>query len=922
MQETFELPSAEAPSEQPEMPGSPLLARLRGPRPRAWICVGPGYNREEIKASILKTGHGFTGEAVTTLEEICLRVVSHGRAGPAVTKNELLSPFARQEVLRLILSDRALIRALPEIKRLRRQSGFFSRTDRAIQAGRMAFAHADEEEALLGRLVEVLGENPVRAELRQIAVRYETWLKGSGLWDTPMLLREAIRVLGEGWPARLSKPEEIVLVRAQSEESLEAALWETLRTHVPVIRRGPLFDTFTDMAAPEWFWERWHTVDDAAEALADALSRETDWDKQAVLFPDHPSARRSIRRALEARGVPLADPRDPNLLKFDEAVKAAMLPLEVVARNFERKDVAAFLRAYSPEAFPGWLAELSAFGIRDGLNSYQRLEKLKGASVLLEDLHQRFGGRRDCHELATAHLEYLRERQEIFERAEGFPLIQFFESFWTQFLGDIRRVYPTGEGVGRKRAPLLFWLERLEARLSEMSAPVSPLKPRAGVRIFRLSQAPSESFSEELGTPERVRRLWVLALPPQWLSGEGAGDYWFSGRERDVLAGEFGIRSSASVQTERKATLLSWIKHSDQVAVLDARYDFDGKERESILPVLKEMGAPFASGEDALELGSHPRWVKSYSTERKVQARDVKLSPAAAREISASAVDQYSRCPFQALAKYRWKLWDARDPGTDLWPESRGNLMHAAVRILVSTRTESGFTKSPREALDEAWKETRITGLMRGERLERYVRARLEMVLAVFCEKEREYASRSGTKPVVLDDEKFRLEFEGVTITGKPDRVDEHADGLFVIDYKAGGANHPKGKDVFELGYGLQLPFYALAARKKLGKAAIGAQFVELTRKGGRSSGIFFKRFNGKTEGKLTATTANSKSLLPMEPDDFWPKAEEHLVAHARAFVEGRFEAKPKQGETECKECMQADLCGFRRVIPEISQDE
>jgi hypothetical protein len=103
------------------------------------------------------------------------------------------------------------------------------------------------------------------------------------------------------------------------------------------------------------------------------------------------------------------------------------------------------------------------------------------------------------------------------------------------------------------------------------------------------------------------------------------------------------------------------------------------------------------------------------------------------------------------------------------------------------------------------------------------------------------------------------------------------------------------------------------AAQRELGKPVLGVQFVELNKKGGRGSGIFFTRYNGKEPGKLTTLTARSKSLLALDPADAWSALSDKMHAQARGFVSGRFEARPKK-DKECDTCLVSDLCGFRRL--------
>jgi hypothetical protein len=119
---------------------------------------------------------------------------------------------------------------------------------------------------------------------------------------------------------------------------------------------------------------------------------------------------------------------------------------------------------------------------------------------------------------------------------------------------------------------------------------------------------------------------------------------------------------------------------------------------------------------------------------------------------------------------------------------------------------------------------------------------------------------------------------------------------------------------MLELGYRLQLPFYALAVWRKTGKPVLGFQFVELNRKAGRSSGVFFKPYNGKEPGKITNARSNSKSLFAGSPEETWVKFEKLIVYHAQGLISGRFEAHPKKKEKECRACSMSDLCGLRRL--------
>lgn len=901
--------------------------KMVGLRPQAWLCVGSGFSREDIKAELLSQGAGFVGEAITGLDDIARRIVSTHRMNSGeeagLSKETVIGPLARQEILRMLLADRkiaAVAQGFPELKKLRRQSGFFRKLDTAIQAGRMAFAHVEEEQVYLERLEQRLGnssDRTVRTEVRILAVAYEAWLQGSRLWDLPLLYSEAARILNEsGWPQGLSRAESVYILSNQNPESRERDFCDSLKAHVEITRLGfdevKMTDTLEDRSIPRSI-QRWHSWDDAAEGLADAILQEVgesgDFNGHVILISDQVQVRRTLNRVLSERGIPQADPRDPTRIRWDEGIKWAMLPFEVLGRDFERAKVIAWLRAYlyGPE-FQTWVAEINSRGARQGLKSYES-GVLAPLHSFLKELEGELGGRKTAAELADAHLGIL--RRAIGVDPDRMWILSFFEQIWKAYTKDLQILERD-----KVRAPLRFWLERLQARIQETPSPVAPLKTVGGIAVFRLQQAPCVE----------AKKVWILGLPPDWLSGQGAGDYWFSEREREILGAEFPVRSGIQVRAERLAAFTQWTSKAEKIVLFDALYDPDGRERETLSALFRELSPAFSEITPE-ERGAHPRWLKSYGALRPIPPQDVPLSRMPLRmgaekpEISATMIDRYSRCSFQGLAYHRWKLKDLRDPDTELWPEVRGNILHQAVKHLLQSRDGDGqFTLGVEDALERAWKEIPPKGLLKSQRVERYVKSRMLRVLSVFCEKERDYFARARAKIVSLDDQKLSIDYPDFRLIGTPDRIDMTDDGIFIIDYKTSSAL-PNGTDMLELGYRLQLPFYALAASKQMNKPVAGVQFVELTTKGGRGSGMFFKKFNGKETGKFTQVRANSKSLLSIEPDDAWSRMEEQIVLQAKALVAGQFAARPKKQEKECNTCQLSDLCGLRRNIEEPSEE-
>ncbi len=884
----------------------PFLDSVTGLRPRSWLAVGAGYSREDFKTLILEKGRGFVSDAVTTPQEICLKILN-------VSKESVLAPAARLELLRLLLSEKRIMAELPAMKKVRRQRNFVKSLDQAIQSGRLAFAHPQEEEVYLERLHLLFGSQDLRRELRAFAAAYEIWMEASGFWDLPLLLKRATqRLRDEGWPINLRKPKEIFLASTQIPESLEREFWDVLGTQFQV-RTDLMRTQETESPFPVLLdWQRWHTLDDAAESFADeilkGLAEDPEFENHAILIPDIPGVRRTLNRALAMRGIPLAEPRDPTQVRSDEAIKLGILPLQLVARNFERHLTLSWLKSWvreSPSPVPAWVEEIQLRGIRSGLRAYSGAE-LEGLYPRLEELQGSLGNRKTASELSEAHLKTL------MSQAEQIPdLVQactVFEAVWTSFLDDLERI-----GQSDKKAPLLYWLDRLESRLAEVGPPIEPLKPRSGVKLYRLQQAPVIS----------AEQIWLFGVPPRWFSGEDAGDLWFSARDREVLSTEFAVRSRFQIREERLQVLKLWFHSAKKVTLLEAEFDSNGRERESLLLWMKEFGQflKIEVPESPRIRGAHPRGIKSYSAMRTTQPTQIQLeslSPSLTGhevELSATLVDRFSRCSFQALAFHRWKLKEAREPGIDLWPDVRGTLLHDAVRLLMKARNPSGyFNVKPAEALDEAWRRQRPRGLMRTRRVESYVRSRLLKTLEVFCEKERDYFLKAQARTISLDDLTLRLRYPGFSIRGKPDRIDQSEDGLLIMDYKtAGGVPH--GQDILEYGYRLQLPFYAVAAARQLNQDVLGVQFIELDSKGGRKSGILFQEFNGKEPGKLTQLRSNSKSLFSISRDEVWARLEQELIKTAETYLAGQFEARPRLSPPakECSSCRVGDVCGVKR---------
>jgi hypothetical protein len=882
------------------------------------LVTGSGFQRELIKDAIIERVGAVAGDWILSLEQLALAVLRDSGAAPS-----LISPVGRQEFFRFLFSNRTVLASYPVLRGLKRQDGFFRRLDQAVTACREVVAHEQERDVLEDRLQSLeLGNAEQRREIVALARALEGWMDSVGVADGPRLLALAIqecsRIRAEGRTVSILQ-ERVALFRFQIQDAqaLESLFFEELSGFITCRDGMELFSA--EPASPTWSWRRSHTLHDSAERLVSELL-ERDWSRQVILIPDTaPDVRLALRRALEDAGIPEFDPRDPQELRISEVFKQVFLALECIASRWDPPRVMSLLSATSSfgldrPALAAIQRKLAELGQRPGLNAVLRLagERLPRQVVQkLREWDSTFHGRLSFAEVSAGH-RALAESEIHDPRIRG-----WLEKFWNDFSEDLSRLE-----LLDTRFPLLMWMERIRGRLELASAPVTAVKPAEGVRIFRMSQANAVYDGVD---------LWLFGISASWLSPPTETDYYLGSRERDQLSLEWSVRSARAVREARKRALLSWISRASRIEVLDHAYHLDGSESEALEGLLLELKAP--EGLVCETLGAHPRFLESYGLVRNSVPALVELPSIPDGEsvrISATALDAMSRCSFLGLPHARWKLLEREEADWELWPRVRGVLMHHAVEQLVR-ELESGVgvsagDASGRDLVERVWRSTWSGALSRGEvpgwirspQLEMQIERQALLVLSKFLEKELEYRARAGAHCVAAEDE-ARLSLawtdsrgRPVEVVGKADRIDEHPEGLFVLDYKT-GAQAFKGGDIRDKGYRLQLPFYALAARAKFQKPVLGVQLVELTRDARRSVGLFPKRLNGKEQGMLTQLGKTNSGLFDGDPDELWSSLDLRIREVVEGFASGRFESRPVLGSRECTECRARLICGQAR---------
>lgn len=858
------------------------IERCAGLRPALWICVGEGVEREAVKASVLNSGRTLSTYGIQSPRDLVLKILSSA-VQPGQPELVFLSDAARRDWLRVLFmslrKEPEVLAALPQLLRLKRERPFIKRLDHALSQARLAFAHLEEARVLQERLETQGGRSrPLLDELWLLTLRYEAELKSRHQFDWPLALRAATEILMQsGWPNVLPRPEAIVWVSATAAEPLEARFWQEVERHVKVEKVG-----IADAAVAGVFpVRRFHTMDDAIESLCDAVNLETD----IVLIPDEPEVRRSLTRTLRERGLWLLDPRDPTTARLSEDLKRQFAWLKAAATGFESADLAPWLTAEE------WTARTDA-GVTRGMAGLQNPTLLRFADVFLKTSRWRL--------------------KDLVQAYQSFQTGPELERFWEEFFSECEAL-----GIAERRWPLRYWWERISERLRDLSPRPDPLRPRNGLRMYRLSQA-----AWELPTPVTERgHLFVVGATPAWFTGEDAGesgDLWFSARDREILSGEFGLEAPQDRARRGRSLLRDWMRRIPRVEFFDAEFDPSGRERESLAAALAATLGRESPEEMALEFpltheGSHPRWREVFGPPAWRRPEPIQLPQASERgvtSVSASTLDAYSRCGFKGLLSGRWRAEDLDEPELEIRATAKGQWLHRAAEILVQD-IMAGRTPDIAAAMERAGDHEVQMGRIPSVRVQRLLDRQVRSVLETFVEKELEFRKQSGAELFVTEhDAEFERDVAGLKVKGRADRIDAHPDGLWVVDYKS-GRDFPHGKVILEKGYALQLPFYAVAAAEKFSKPVIGAQYIGLNSEAQRIKGVFFSDWFGKEKGCLV-NSRSKESLMTDSPDVIWARLELAIEKTVQAYAQGEFRAAPKV-ETDCDRCFAREACGILR---------
>ncbi len=362
----------------------------------------------------------------------------------------------------------------------------------------------------------------------------------------------------------------------------------------------------------------------------------------------------------------------------------------------------------------------------------------------------------------------------------------------------------------------------------------------------------------------------------------------------------------ALLQTAR-TQLQRWIRSADQVVLSWPQRDGDAEL--SMSPLLAEF-------HEGLAPERMRQTLRETLFARKPEldcVSDDRAPPVVGTSAAGGAaiLELQSRCPFKAQAQLRLRARPLERIGIGVEPPDRGGILHEVLHeIWASLGSQQALLDLPDEALEaqvrasaerQAMKilepDTRVYERIAQLEVDSTVR-RVMQLLAI--ERER------PPFRVRFSEASERYSIGGVSVTLRPDRIDELAEGgELLLDYKLGSAHQPAHwlDRVPGRPRSPQLPLYGLARGEQLRALA----FVVL------ASGVVEYRgwSDGAQVGPGVVTYPPRKPRLDLGDPLDWHALKDQwrftLTRLAESFVAGEAAVDPLKGE--CEMCHLSTLC-------------
>ena len=233
---------------------------------------------------------------------------------------------------------------------------------------------------------------------------------------------------------------------------------------------------------------------------------------------------------------------------------------------------------------------------------------------------------------------------------------------------------------------------------------------------------------------------------------------------------------------------------------------------------------------------------------------------------SASQLTQLGQCPFKWFAARLLQLKPLPEIELDLTAKAKGNIYHHCLdTALADIKTATDLEKLNRSKLEELLLKTETTLAISQQYILSWQAKKQELIDLLY---------RNITHPnflpgeteVIAREYEFKIDWYGLQVQGKIDRIDKTGAGLKVLDYKSSSVTPPGVKDLFnKASIDLQLPIYIDAVTELFTVESVEAGYYSLPNQK-------FRNYKKQSQQKLADFAEKVKNHLeqgyyPVEPD-------------------------------------------------------
>jgi probable DNA repair protein len=327
-----------------------------------------------------------------------------------------------------------------------------------------------------------------------------------------------------------------------------------------------------------------------------------------------------------------------------------------------------------------------------------------------------------------------------------------------------------------------------------------------------------------------------LSFDQLWIMGMHSGNFPASVAINPLLPAEFQREHRMPHSLPERELAIAqqlWSDYKNHCGRLIVSYpSMRGEEQLAPSPLIQEFDlTPLDELINGISL--HPKWLQQLEQTELVEEPACPFNQKLEKvEGGSKLLKNQSQLPFNAFAIHRLWAQPLQQPNTGLLPMDRGTLLHDVMYRLWtewqrSSHLHSLSDKQISASLDNAidaslTKMATDHQVLLGERYRLLEHRRLHKLLGQWIEEEK---SRPAFNVLGLE-QQASIEFDGLGISLRVDRIDQVGDQLLIIDYKTGEV--APGHWYGERPKDPQLPLYLLASDP----TADGGAFAQI--KGGK----------------------------------------------------------------------------------------